>query len=174
MILTPDELRSLVGLKHRSPHELLGMHPLGDGSGVVVRAFVPDAAHVEIRPVHESAKPRLKLKRIHDAGVFEAVSQEVQHVYAYDLIVKDGAGKTRSTRDPYSFLPALGEQDLYLFGKGDERRLYDKLGAQLREFDGVQGTSFAVWAPNASRVSVVGNFNNWDGRFHLMRNLGPS
>ena len=80
----------------------------------------------------------------------------------------------RLTRDAYSFLPTLGETDLFLFGKGDERRIYDKLGAQLRVIDGVPGTSFAVWAPNAQRVSVVGDFNGWDGRCHPMRLLGSS
>src|SRR6185295_19198587 len=83
-------------------------------------------------------------------------------------------GAVRRTRDAYSFLPTLGESDLYLFGKGDERRIYEKLGAQSRVIDGVAGTSFAVWAPNAARISVVGDFNNWDGRFHPMRLLGAS
>jgi 1,4-alpha-glucan branching enzyme len=72
------------------------------------------------------------------------------------------------------FLPTLGETDLYLFGQGNERRIYDKLGAQLRVIDGVAGTSFAVWAPSARRVSVVGMFNNWDGRYHALRTLGAS
>ena len=76
MVLTHGELESLVQVRHRSPHTLLGMHPLGDGSGVVVRAFVPDAAHVSIEPVHEKKKPRIQLKRIHEAGVFEGVSRE--------------------------------------------------------------------------------------------------
>jgi len=80
----------------------------------------------------------------------------------------------RRTRDPYSFLPTLGDADLYLFGQGNERRLYDKLGAQVRTLDGVRGVSFAVWAPNARRVSVVGEFNQWDGRRHAMRLLGSS
>jgi 1,4-alpha-glucan branching enzyme len=174
MVLTHGELESLVHVRHRSPHTLLGMHPLGDGSGIVVRAFVPDAAQVEIEPTHEKKKPSLKLQKVHNGGLFEGTSREASHVFAYDLIVTDRTGRKRRTRDPYSFLPTLGETDLYLFGKGDERRIYDKLGAQLRTIDGVAGTSFAVWAPNAQRVSVVGNFNNWDGRFHPMRNLGSS
>ena len=174
MILSHAELDSLLQVWHRSPHTLLGMHPLGDGSGVVVRGFFPDAASVEVQPVHERNKPRFKLQRIHESGVFEGVSKEAQHVYAYDLVVTDRAGKPWRMRDAYSFLPTLGEQDLYLFGKGDERKIFDKLGAQLRSIDGVPGTSFAVWAPNAQRVSVVGDFNNWDGRVHPMRSLGAS
>src|SRR5207244_8425283 len=79
-----------------------------------------------------------------------------------------------STLYPYSFLPTLGDQDTYLFGQGQELRIYDKLGAHLRTVDGVPGASFAVWAPNAQRVSVVGDFNRWDGRFQPMRHLGPS
>jgi 1,4-alpha-glucan branching enzyme len=174
MVLTPEELRSLIEVNHRSPHQLLGMHPLGDGAGVVVRAFVPGAAKVEIQPVHEKEMPALTLQRIHDSGLFEGVINSAKRVYAYDLVITDPRKQTRRTRDPYSFLPTLGESDLYLFGKGDERRIYEKLGAQLRTIDGVPGTSFAVWAPNAQRVSVVGDFNQWDGRAHSMRSLGPS
>ncbi|MDB6125511.1 MAG: alpha,4-glucan:alpha,4-glucan 6-glycosyltransferase [Pedosphaera sp.] len=174
MLLTRDELESLAQARHRSPHQLLGMHPLGDGSGVVVRAFLPNAAKVEIEPTHEKDKPKIQLKQLDKAGLYEGVATGVKHVYAYDLIVTDYQGKSRRTRDAYSFLPTLGETDLYLFGKGDERRIYDKLGAQLRTIDGVHGTSFAVWAPNAQRISVVGDFNGWDGRYHPMRLLGAS
>ena len=106
--------------------------------------------------------------------MFEGVTRSANRVYAYDLVITDQQGRTRRTRDPFSFLPTLGESDLFLFGKGDERRIYEKLGAQLRTIDGVPGTSFAVWAPNAQRVSVVGDFNQWDGRFHPMRLLGAS
>jgi len=174
MILTPDELRSLLELTHPSPHSLLGMQPLGDGSGLVVRAMLPDAAGIEIQPVHEKTKPRFALKRIHEQGIFEGVTTAARDVYAYDLVVTDHQGRTRRTRDPYSFLPTLGESDLFLFGKGDERRIYEKLGAQLRVIDGVPGVSFAVWAPNAQRVSVVGDFNHWDGRHHPLRLMGAS
>jgi 1,4-alpha-glucan branching enzyme len=174
MILTDDELRSLKELTHQSPHSLLGMQPLGDKSGIVVRALLPDAQKVEIEPVHEKDRPKFGLKRIPGTDVFEGFSKQANSVYAYDLIITDHQGRTRRTRDAYSFLPTLGEADLFLFGKGDERKIYDKLGAQLRTIDGVPGTSFAVWAPNAQRISVVGEFNNWDGRFHSMRLLGAS
>ncbi len=174
MLLTKDELRSLVELIHQSPHTLLGMHPLGDGSGLVVRALLPDAAKVEVHPTHEKDKPKFELKRIPKTDVFEAVTQSVDKVYAYDLVITNHQGRVRRTRDAFSFLPTLGESDLFLFGKGDERRIYEKLGSQLRTIDGVPGVSFAVWAPNAQRVSVVGDFNHWDGRFHPMRLLGAS
>jgi len=174
MILTPAELRSLTELKHQSPHMLLGMHPLGDQSGLVVRALLPGAAKVEVQPVHEKSKPGFTLERISKTDLFEGVTRLANAVYAYDLVITDRQGQTRRTRDPFSFLPTLGETDLYLFGKGDAHRIYEKLGAQLRVIDGVPGTSFAVWAPNAQRVSVVGDFNGWDGRFHPMRLLGAS
>jgi 1,4-alpha-glucan branching enzyme len=174
MVLTQEELRSLIEVKHRSPHQLLGLHPLGDGSGLVARTMAPDAAKIEFQPVHEKDKPTIKLKRVPKTDVFEGTTKEATRVYAYDLVITDHSGKVRRTRDPYSFLPTLGEADLYLFGKGDERRIYDKLGSQLRTIDGVSGASFAVWAPNAQRISVVGDFNQWDGRFHQMRSLGAS
>ena len=119
---------------------------------------MPHASKVEIQPVHEKDKPSIKLERIPNSDVFEGVTKAANRVYAYDLVVTDKKKHTRRTRDAYSFLPTLGESDLFLFGKGDERRIYEKLGAQLRVIDGVPGTSFAVWAPNAQRISVVGQF----------------
>ncbi len=174
MILSQEELRSLVEVRNGCPHQLLGLHPLGPGKGLVARAFAPEAAKVRIEPVLEKDKPVIHLKRIHGTDVFEGAVKEVDRVYSYDLVVTDREGNVRRTRDPYSFLPTLGESELYLFGKGDERRIYEKLGAQLRTIDGVWGTSFGVWAPNAQRVSVVGDFNQWDGRRHPMRSLGAS
>jgi 1,4-alpha-glucan branching enzyme len=174
MILTAAELESLTQVRHSAPHQLLGMHPLGDGSGLVVRALIPGAANVEIMPTHELDKPRIRLKQLHPAGLFEGVTRAASQVYAYDLVITDAQGRTRQSRDAYSFLPTLSETDLFLFGQGKERLIYDKLGAQLRVIDGVPGASFAVWAPLAQRVSVVGDFNGWDGRFNPMRMLGAS
>ena len=83
-------------------------------------------------------------------------------------------GNTYTVRDPYAFLPTLGELDIHLVMEGRHEDLYTRLGAHVREIDGVTGTSFAVWAPNARSVAVVGDFNSWDGRLHPMRSLGPS
>ncbi len=174
MVLSQKDLQSLVESKQRNPHQLLGMHKLGDGQGVVARALVPKASAVEIQPVHEKDKPVIALQRLGNTDVFEGVAPTADRVYAYDLLITLPDGQVQRTRDAYSFLPTIGESDLYLFGKGDERRIYDKLGAQLRTIDGVSGASFAVWAPNAQHVSVVGDFNQWNGRTHQLRSLGSS
>jgi 1,4-alpha-glucan branching enzyme len=150
------------------------MHPLADGSAVVVRVFAPNAAKVAVVPVHEKSRPQIKLKKIHPAGLFEGLTSKAGAVYAYDIVITGRDGAVSQGRDPYSFLPTVGETDLYLFGQGNEHRIYEKLGAQLRVIDGVPGAGFAVWAPEAKRVSVVGDFNNWDGRAHPMRSLGAS
>ncbi|HTH47228.1 MAG TPA: 1,4-alpha-glucan branching protein GlgB [Candidatus Limnocylindria bacterium] len=174
MLLTAAELNALAGLVHQSPHTLLGMHPLGDGSGVVARALVPGAAKVVLTPTHDASKPSFPLERLPNTDVFEGTTGAASAVYAYDLTVTDEAGQQRKFRDAYSFWPTLGETDLHLFNEGNHRRIYDALGAHLTTLDGVKGVSFAVWAPNARRVSVVGSFNDWDGRRHAMRLLGSS
>lgn len=174
MILTPEEVDSLVNARNALPHQYLGMHPLGDGSGVVARALIPNAVRVEVVPVHEKAKPTFPLERVHEAGLFEGISKKTSQIYAYDLRISDVHGNTWQERDPFSFLPTVTESELYLFGQGNELFIYDKLGAQIRNVDGLWGVSFAVWAPHAQRVSVVGDFNHWDGRRHPMRQLGSS
>jgi len=174
MILTNDECTSLLEARHSLPHQLLGMHPLGKKKGVVVRALLLNAESVSIRPTHEKDKPSIELKRLNPAGLFEGTTNESDSVYAYDLVIRDYQGNERTTRDPYSFLPILSEDDLFLFGQGNERRIYEKLGGHIRTIDGVTGVSFAVWAPSATRISVIGSFNDWDGRYHSLRRLGGS
>jgi 1,4-alpha-glucan branching enzyme len=174
MILTAEERDSLLQASNSEPHQLLGMHPLGDGSGLVVRAYLQNAAEVSIAPTHEKDKPSFKLEQVDESGLYEGTTTKATEVYAYDLVVADYQGKELRQRDAYSFFPSLSESDMYLFGQGNERRIYDKLGAHLTEVDGVSGVSFAVWAPNARRVSLVGRFNEWDGRYHPMRKLGTS
>jgi 1,4-alpha-glucan branching enzyme len=174
MILTKSELESLIRVEHATPHQLLGMHLLGKGGGVVTRAFWPGAVTIDAVPTHEPDQPVIHLKRLHSSGLFEGIARSAKRIYAYDLVITDEQGRATRTRDPYSFLPSVGETDIYLFGEGNERRIYEKLGAHPHQFDGVPGVSFAVWAPNARRISVVGDFNGWDGRFHPMRLLGAS
>jgi len=174
MILPQDELRKLVELKHRSPHSILGLHPRPDRPGLVAWAWLPHAAKVQLRSLSSSAPTTIDFYRIHDAGIFEGCTEGDNKVFKYELIVTDQQGNTTKLRDPYSFLPSLSEADLYLLGKGDDRKSYEKLGSQLRAVEGVAGASFAVWAPNAQRISVVADFNGWDGRIHQMRALGSS
>ncbi|HIG28230.1 MAG TPA: 1,4-alpha-glucan branching protein GlgB [Verrucomicrobiales bacterium] len=174
MILTDIELNSLVNATSSHPHELLGMHPLASESGLVARAFFHNAKSVRIVPIHEVGKPSFRLKCIHDDGLFEGVTDKAAEVYSYEFKIVEKDGTAYSCRDGYSFLPTLKDEDLYLFGQGNHLNIFDQLGSQIREIDGCPGVSFAVWAPNAARISVVGDFNDWNGRRNQMRLLGGS
>ncbi|MBA2346331.1 MAG: 1,4-alpha-glucan branching protein GlgB, partial [Rubrobacter sp.] len=147
---------------HPDPFSVLGMHE-EDGS-LVVRAFLPDASSVEA--VSADGKSLGDLDPVHQDAFFAG---PVTERTSYRLRVTWRSGETAEIEDPYRFPSLLGETDLYLFGEGNHHRLYEKLGAHVTEVDGVAGTVFAVWAPNARRVSVVGEFNFWDGRRHAMR-----
>jgi 1,4-alpha-glucan branching enzyme len=149
------------------PHSILGAHE-ADGGGVVVRTYRPEAKAVRIQP--QGVEATLK-----DAsGLWEAMLPKAKLPLAYELEVRYHDGSTYTVRDPYAFLPTLGELDIHLVMEGRHEDLYTRLGAHVREIDGVTGTSFAVWAPNARSVAVVGDFNSWDGRLHRMRSLGSS
>ena len=148
------------------PHAVLGAHE-AEG-GVVVRAFRPDAKAVRVQPAGVDAT------QTDPAGLWEALLPEAQLPLEYELEVDYPDGRTVTLRDPYAFLPTLGELDLHLVLEGRHEQLYEKLGAHVRELGGVTGTAFAVWAPNARSVSVVGDFNSWDGRLHPLRTLGAS
>jgi 1,4-alpha-glucan branching enzyme len=149
------------------PHSLLGKHPGRDGT--VVRTWRPDAESVRCLAHGEAVT---KLERIHPSGLFEGVVEGP--LGDYELEVVYAAGRQFTLRCPYAFPPTLGEVDLHLIGEGRHRRLHSKLGAHVRTVEGVDGTAFAVWAPSARGVRLVGDFNNWDGRLHPMRMLGSS
>ncbi len=152
------------------PHATLGAHP--QNGGVVVRAFRPDAVAVVARP--EGLDPIELEPAEAEPGLFEGVIEGAQLPLRYELEVRTPGGDAVVVRDPYSFAPTLGELDLHLAGEGRHERLWDRLGAHRRELEGVTGAAFAVWAPNAAAVSLVGDFNDWDGRLHPMRSLGGS
>jgi 1,4-alpha-glucan branching enzyme len=165
------------------PFRLLGPHRVGRAGtpALAIRTFRPTANRVDIvwgknRSVHPA-------ERVHPDGVFEAIlplsatglrDEEAIPPSSYRLHFHFTGGSDLETYDPYAFPPVLTEFDLYLSGEGTDYQKYQKLGAHLREVAGVRGVHFAVWAPNARRVSVVGDFNSWDGRVNPMRTRGES
>jgi len=167
----PELLRALRDDASHNPHAVLGAHPAqaGDQTGLVVRSFHPDAINCTLLLGNES-RPMLQL----GGGLFAIFLPQAKGPLAYRLRFGFANGSTWEREDPYRFLPTLGELDLHLIGEGTHRKLWTVLGSHVRTMDGVLGTAFAVWAPNAQRVSVVGEFNNWDGRLLPMRSLGPT
>ncbi len=163
------DVERLVARDHPQPHSLLGAHQAG--AGVVVRAYRPDATAVRVVPPRGNV---VELGRRHPAGVFEGRLPRRHLPFRYRLEVDYAGGQTVTLDDPYAFLPTLGELDLHLAGEGRHEELYARLGAHVREIDEVVGTAFSVWAPAARSVSVVGDFNGWDGRLHPMRTLGAA
>jgi len=167
------EVRQIVDAEHHDPFHVLGAHPVAgqNGPAVAVRAFLPEAATAAVLTDFE--EPR-SMNRVHPAGFFEAVFENRDEVFQYRLRLTNGEGHTWTIVDPYSFWPVLTDFDVHLFSEGTHLRTYDKLGAHATEIGGVPGVLFAVWAPNAARVSVAGDFNSWDGRRHPMRSRPPS
>ena len=163
-------LESLAALEHLDPHSILGAHLEPDG--VVVRAFRPDAEAVVL--LIDGEQGGREMARIHPAGIFEVRLKGRRELFAYQLQVCFRGGVSITVRDPYCFLPTIGDLDLYLLGELKHERPYEIFGAHPRELGGVAGVAFAVWAPNARGLSVVGDFNGWDGRIHMMRSMGGS
>ncbi|HEU4975504.1 MAG TPA: 1,4-alpha-glucan branching protein GlgB [Baekduia sp.] len=153
-----------------NPHGLLGLHDDGDG-GSVVRAWRPGAERVV---VHVAEGPACVAEQIHPAGLWAARLDGRKPPLRYELETRYPGGVTARAADPYAFLPTVGELDVHLAGEGRHEEIYERLGAHEREVDGVAGTAFAVWAPAARAVALVGDFNSWDGRQHPMRSLGSS
>ena len=157
------EIEALATGRHNNPFAFLGLHR--GKSGRVVRTLQPGAKAVDL--VDGKGNTLAPMRRIHDIGLFEAPMPARRRRYA--LKVTWQSGDIQLTEDPYRFPSTLGEMDLYLLGEGSDKNVYRKLGAHPKTVEGIDGTRFAVWAPNASRVSVVGDFNSWDGRRHVMR-----
>ncbi len=153
------------------PFSVLGMHETLSGKGLFIRTVQPQAKSVEV--LDKKGKTIGKMEPVF-GGIFQLDFPKKKVFFEYTLKITLPDERTYEVDDPYRFLPVLGDMDLYLFGEGQHWEIYKKLGAHLITHQGVQGVSFAVWAPNASRVSVVGSFNNWDGRRHLMRPRGSS
>ncbi len=172
-----EDVYRVIHTDHHDPFSVLGAHPVtvGGAKALAIRAFLPGspaAAVVLDQPVN--GKTEYPLEQVHPEGFFEVVLRGVKDVVPYKLkrFLPDG-GET-VFHDSYAFLPTLTDFDLYLFNKGDHTRIFEKLGAHYAEVNGVGGVQFAVWAPSARTVSVIGDFNGWDRRRHAMRVLGSS
>lgn len=169
-VLTQHEIEQLVYTGIKDPFIFLGQHKINDGE-FVVRAIQPAADKIEI--VSKKLKNSVTMEKIHGDGLYEAVVK-ADNYFEYELKITYHTGTVWSVRDPYNFSPVLSEYDTYLFNEGNHHRIYEKMGAHLLKHENSEGCHFSVWAPEAARVSVVGNFNSWDGRVHQMRMLGSS
>jgi len=168
LLPTAQDIDALVRAEHHDPFSILGPH--GDGAGgQFIRAYLPGALKVEVLD-KDGGEERGELTATETPGLFVGHFAQARPY----LLRTRWAGGEQVAEDPYSFGQLLGEMDLYLFAEGNHRDLSSCLGAQLKTVDGVDGVRFAVWAPNARRVSVVGDFNVWDGRRHPMRLRHPS
>jgi len=168
-----DHIAVLKG-RHKDPFSVLGMH-IEEGAGedyIAVRAFRPDAESVDLIDLEKDQKWPMNL--IHEEGMFEILLPSRKKVFPYQLELFDAEGNSILIRDPYSFLPVTTEYDRHLFLEGKNYRIYEKMGARLMTINEIEGTYFCVWAPYARRVSVIGEFNHWDGTIHCMRELGSS
>lgn len=158
------ELSSLIEGNNHDPHQVLGLHTHKNRK--VIRLFRPGAKHVYLEVLGKV----VEAKKVHPSGLFEYVVPNDLTYLDYRIYHHNGL----LAHDPYTFLPTIGELDQYLFAKGIHYRIFDVLGAHVTEHQGVTGVSFAVWAPGAKRVSIVGDFNHFDGRVNMMRSLGHS
>ncbi|HVB36982.1 MAG TPA: hypothetical protein VND92_00525, partial [Vicinamibacterales bacterium] len=159
------------------PFGVLGPHRAADGRGFVIRTFQPAASAVAVRPVgaRGAAAGDLVMERRGPEGLFETlVPSASEEVPEYRLRVTRYDGTVSEVDDPYRYGVVLSDYDLHLLGEGTHYQAHEKLGAHVITVGGAAGVHFAVWAPNAARVSVVGDFNGWDGRTHPMRRLLPN
>ncbi len=171
-VLSPSsDIQAFLAGNCSDPAALFGLFPSPD-AGLLARVFLPRATRVELI---ESATGKVlaPMRMVHPEGIFEALLPALELPLHYRYRVY-GWGDLQEVEDPYRFGSALGELDVYLMAEGTHLRLYEKLGAHPVVREGVAGVELAVWAPNALRVSVVGQFNNWDGRRHIMRRFSSS
>ena len=160
-------IEGIIYTEDDNPHELLGAHEIAGGN--LVQFFYPEA----VKACVITKKEVFRMEQVDENGYFAAIIPHTGKL-EYTIKVEVSDGRELEIRDPYSFSPIITQADTIKFNKGIHYTIYDYLGAHIRSVDGVEGVHFAVWAPNAMRVSVVGDFNEWDGRIHAMRRLWDS
>jgi 1,4-alpha-glucan branching enzyme len=162
-------LEAIATARHADPFSVLGPHV--ESGRLTIRACLPAAEAVSVTRTNA---PPFEMTKRHPAGVYEASLPDASEILDYRFRVTYPGGYTAEVDDPYRYGRVISDYDLYLFGEGTHTRIYDKLGAHPMRIGSADGVHFAVWAPNAVRASVIGDFNDWDGRVHPMRRLGNS
>ncbi|MDQ6964985.1 MAG: 1,4-alpha-glucan branching protein GlgB [Mariprofundales bacterium] len=165
-----DAAYAVIEGRSHDPFSFLGRHAHPDG-GVIIRIFRPHISRAWL--LGFGTRPRV-MRRIKESDIFTCHIAKGDFDTPYSLSLEGGDGRRWEEDDPYRFPPILGDIDLHLIGEGNHFEKYQLFGAHLRTIESVTGVGFAVWAPNAQRVSVIGNFNGWDGRIHAMRMRGSS
>lgn len=163
------EIESIIYSESDNPHAILGAHVVGGNT--LVQAYIPGAKSVLLQ--NKKDKKSYEMELADEEGFF-AVLVPGKTPFKYEYIVEDSEGNLKKRKDAYNFAPGIDQKDMDKFAAGIHYTVYEKLGAHPMKIDGVSGVYFAVWAPNAVRVSTVGDFNDWDGRVHQMRRLGNS
>jgi len=196
--LTTKEINSIINADSKDPFAILGMHQveikeskteakkgkaaikaknidsdISSTKKIIIRAFIPSAKEISVIDAKDKTK-KYKMNKIAKEGLFEVIIPDEKGFFKYLLELEYDTGYIAEIVDPYSFWPIFSEYDLYLFNEGNHHKIYESMGAHIREIDGISGVHFAVWAPTARRLSVVGDFNLWDGRRHQMRSIGSS
>ena len=181
-----EQIKLIVNANHWDPFQVLGNHIIEKEGrkAVAIRTFLPEVEKawiIQAKSKEQGAKDKIseeektnQMRKIHMAGFFEAIFNDKKEVFPYRIRIKSRDGIISEFDDPYSFMPVLTDFDIHLIGEGSHYKTYEKLGSHVMEINGIRGVHFAVWAPNARRISVIGDFNKWDGRRHPMRVLGSS
>ncbi len=167
-----DDINAIINADHSSPSSILGQHKIkiGKKDGIIIRCFLPHAKEAWV----VRGRNKTRMSKVHNNGFFIAVFDDCSEHFPYELRIKNYENKYKNFKDTYCFPPVLSDFDLHLISEGTHYESYEKMGAHYIEIDSVYGVHFAVWAPNAARVSVIGDFNRWDGRAHPMNNRGSS
>ena len=167
-----DDLDRLITGTHWGPHSVLGPHPttIDSGPALMIRAWLPQVKDVEV--VSDSTLWRMS--RVREEGLYEALLPDATQALSYKFRVTHHDGTVAEIHDPYAFPPLLTDFDLHLFAEGTLYKAYESFGAHIRTIQGVCGVHFVVWAPNAARVSVIGDFNRWNGLCHPMTSRGST
>ncbi len=166
-LLSKEELNAVIQGNHSNPFAVLGIHKNKGTKEVYIRTYLPQTKKIEL--LKKDGSSLGEMTKLDDRGFYQINLGAIEN-FSYKYKVSYNDGNEFIKEDPYRFPSIFGDIDLYLLAEGNHLNMYKKLGAHMIEFDGIKGVSFAVWAPSAKRVSVIGNFNGWDGRVHVMRN----